>query len=401
MDMSILDKVDMRELGRELQEARKKRGITQEEAAEAIGVARTTVVAIEKGERRIRPGELIKLARKYGRQVSDFVRPRPKVDPFQVQFRGPSWRTEEDDLKIGPFVDDFEELCRDYLELEEITKAPLAFKYLPEYEIAGLSTEQAAEWVALEERNRLGLSDGPIPMLRNILEQDVGLRIFYIPLPPKYSEMYYFDPQIGGCIAINSSEPDDRGLWSLAHGYAHFLVHRYKSEVLINNGYQRKPESERFADTFALHFLMPSSGLTRRFNDIRRTNGTITLAYLLTLANYYGVSFTALMDRLEMLRLLPTGTLDKLREKGFKVREAQRELGLQPVTTPSEKLPKRYQYLALIALDHELITEGQFASFLRLSRLEARNIAELLREQSDGLIDNKSVDQDIRQLLQA
>jgi len=46
MDTNILDTIDMRELGKELQQARIKRGLTQEEAAKIIEVARTTITAI-------------------------------------------------------------------------------------------------------------------------------------------------------------------------------------------------------------------------------------------------------------------------------------------------------------------------------------------------------------------
>ena len=61
--------------------------MTQESAAKVINAARTTMVAIEKGERRLKATELIKLARAYGKSVSDFVRERPVVQPFSVQFR--------------------------------------------------------------------------------------------------------------------------------------------------------------------------------------------------------------------------------------------------------------------------------------------------------------------------
>ena len=118
MNADILDTIDMRELGKELQQARVKRGLTQADAARIIDVARTTITAIEKGERRIKAGELIKLAQAYGRQVSDFVRPRPKVEPFQVQFRGSYLRSEEDAAQIALSVDELEKLCRNYLELE-------------------------------------------------------------------------------------------------------------------------------------------------------------------------------------------------------------------------------------------------------------------------------------------
>lgn len=402
MDKNILDTINMGELGKELQQARTKRGLTQEDAAKIIEVARTTITAIEKGERRIKAEELIKLAHAYGRQISDFVRPRPQIEPFQVQFRGPTQRTLEDDTTIAPYIDMLEELSRNYFELEQIEEAPLVRKYPPEYEIVGLRTEQAAESVAIEERNRLGLGDGPIPILRETLEQDVGLRIFYLPLrPSKFSAIYLYDNQLGGCIAINSLHPEERRRLSLAHDYGHFLAHRYKPTVFVEDSYHRLPESERFADYFALYFLMPTSGLKRRFNDIRRTKQKITPADLCTLAHYYGVSVAAITLRLEDMKLLPTGIWDKLREGGFKVREAQQQLGLGTIPAQDEKLPMRYQYLAVDAFDQGLITEGQFARFLEVDRVEARHIAEVLRQHTRGVTDNVTIDLDMTQSLGA
>jgi Zn-dependent peptidase ImmA (M78 family)/DNA-binding XRE family transcriptional regulator len=401
MDVNILDKIDMRELGKKLQDARKRRGLTQEAAAQLIEIARTTLVAIEKGERRIKAGELIKLAHVYGRQVGDFVRLRPQVESFQVQFRGPSSMTDEDEALIAPHISEFEELCRDYLELEEITGAPLVRRYPSEYQIAGLRPDRAAEIVAIQERNRLDLGDSPIPtdpIMRDVLEQEVGLRIFFIDLPNRFSEMYHYDHKLGGCIAVNGLHPEERRRLSLTHAYGHFLAHRFKPEVLLQQGYQRKPESEQFADAFSLNFLMPAGGLAVRFTDIKRTQGKVTVLDLCRLANYYGVSVQAMVLWCEDLKLLRTGTWDILQARRFKVREAQQQLGLDPLPEQRELLPKRYQYLALTALEEGLISEGQFAHFLRTDRLEARLLAHELRlqtigEEMDGSIINSDLTQ--------
>lgn len=379
MDSDILETIDMKVLGRELQQARSRKDLTQEDAAKIIDVARTTLIAIEQGNRRIRAGELIKLAHAYGLQVSDFVRPRPVLAMSQPQFRGPWLKTEEDNKLIGPYVEQLKQLTRDYFELERITETPLVRKYPPEYNTGRLRTSEAAESIASEERIRLGLGDGPIPLLRDILEQDIGLRIFYYQLPPKFSAIYLYDEEVGGCIVVNSHHPEERRRWSLAHDYGHFLTYRQKPTVFIEDGYQRKPESERLADDFATYFLMPTSGVTRRFNDIRRTKEKVTAADLCILANYYGVSVEAMTRRLEDLKLLPTGLWEKLREGGFKVREAQRQLGLGALPARDQKLPTRYQYLAIEAFDRELISEGLLARFLGVDRLEARRIGELLR----------------------
>lgn len=399
MDVNILDTINTRELGKRLQEARQKRGLTQEDAAKILDVARTTITAIEKGERRLKASELIRLARAYGRQVSDFVRQRPAIESLQVQFRGPASLSQEDREAIAPQIGVFEEYCRDYLELENIAGSQQLRKYPAEYSIEGLSVEQAAEAIALEERNRLALGDGPIPILRDILEQDVGVRIFYLSLPSQFSAMYFYSDQLGGCIAINRNHPEGRRRWSLAHDYLHFLAHRDTSSVFVEGEYQRVPESERIADAFARYFLMPTSGLTRRFNDLRRTKPTVTFADLCTLAYYYGVSVAALTLRLEEMRLLPLGLWGKLRESGLKVRDAQNELGLEAIPAQAEPLPVRYQYLALDAFDQELITEAQFAHFLHVDRLKARRIAEILRQHASDVTDTTNIELSTAQLL--
>ena len=297
MATNILDNIDPKRLGELLQQARKKCGMTQTDAAKVIKAARTTMVAIEKGERRLKPTELIQLARAYGRSVSDFVRPRPVVKPFEVQFRAVYQRNEQQKSEIEPFILHLEELCQNYLELEKIMDAPLPQNYPAEYQVANMPIKSAAESIAVSERQRLGLGDAPISKLRDILEQDVGLRIFYLKMPQKYSEVYSYNEEVGGCMAINASHPEERRRWSMAHGYLHFLVHRYKPEFQFDNQYQRYPESEQLAETFPKYLLMPTSGLFKRFNDMCRTHGKFTPTNLFTLAHHYGVSVEALVYR--------------------------------------------------------------------------------------------------------
>ena len=396
MATNILDKIDMSRLGELLQQARKKCGMTQAQAAEVIDAARTTIVAIEKGERRLKPTELIKLARAYGRAVSDFVQPRPVVQAFEVQFRAAYRRNEEEEAQINPSILRLEELCRNYLELEEIVDAPLPRNYPQEYEVTFMPIPAAAESIAIAERQRLGLGDAPIPRLRDVLEQSVGLRIFYLQMPSKYSEAYSYDDKLGGCMAINANHPEERRRWSLAHGYLHFLAHRRKPVVDFDGQYQRLPESERLAEAFPKYFLMPTSSLLKQFNDMHRTHGKFTPTNLFTLAHYYGVSVEALIYRLEEMALLPSGTWDRLRDRGLKVRQVQQELGLEDIHQRADTTPIHYQHLAIEALERGLITEGRFADFLGVDRLEARRIAEALREYSSGMIE-ESAHLDLRQ----
>ena len=143
MDMSILQSLDPREFGRRLQEARKARGWTQQQAADQLGVARTTLTAIEKGERRIQPTELSRLATSYGRSVGELLRRGESVESFAVQFRatlGPEAPTQQE---FAPYQGEFQRLCEDYLALEELCQAPLPRKYPQPYEIGGTAARAA------------------------------------------------------------------------------------------------------------------------------------------------------------------------------------------------------------------------------------------------------------------
>ena len=86
-DMSI-DELNSVEVGERLRVAREAAGITQAAAAIDINVARTTLIAIEKGQRRVRIDELKKLARLYAMSVNALLRresgPRRSCPSFQI-----------------------------------------------------------------------------------------------------------------------------------------------------------------------------------------------------------------------------------------------------------------------------------------------------------------------------
>lgn len=377
MDPNILQILDPREFGRRLQEARKARGWTQQLAADQLGVARTTLTAIEKGERRIQPTELMRLASAYGRSVGELLRRGEPAEAFAVQLRatlGPDAPAHEE---IAPYQVEFQRLCEDYLALEDLCRAPLPRKYPQPYEIGGTAPESAAEDVATAERNRLGLGEGPILSLRELLESDVGLRIFSMDLPSRVAAMFAYTDRLGGCIAVNRRHPEERRRQSIGHEHGHFLSKRYQPEVVLLGRYQRQPDHERFAEAFARCFLMPAAGLSRRYHELHRSReGRITPADLCRLAHFYFVSVEALTRRLEELRLVRPGTWERLQGAGFKVREAQALLQLSRHRASDQLLPTRYLYLAAEAFERDDLSEGQFARFLRVDRLEARRLIE-------------------------
>jgi Zn-dependent peptidase ImmA (M78 family)/DNA-binding XRE family transcriptional regulator len=393
MERHVLDSIDPLVIGQRLGEARRARRVTQQQAATALGVARTTITAMEQGIRRPRATELVTLAQLYGRQVGELVRPaREGAEPnFIVQFRsarGPSDVIDEEGRDAD--TQRFEDLCRWYVELEEDLGAPLPRHYPFPYDVSNTPPDRAAEAVAIDERNRLDLGDGPIGDLWGILETDVGLRVFVMEmLNNRIAGMFIYSDDYGGCIAVNANHPEEKRRWSATHEYAHFLTDRFKPEITVLRSYQRVPSSERFADAFARHFLMPGAGLVRRFDSMRRAKDSpITPADILLLSHHYKVSFQAMMWRLEELKLLRSGTLDMLQSQGFVLSKVRKLVGLPAATVERSHLPHRYQMLVAQAYTQGLLSEGQLAQRMVTDRVDALlRVRELTQEDdssSDG-----------------
>lgn len=374
--MHQLESVDPRTLGQRIAEARKARGKTQEEVAKHLGCSRPTYIAIEKGDRAVKPEEITKLALFLGRKVHELVRPGERVGELQPHLRAVADKMKEgDEIELLEGIDELQRLAEDYRELERCMNAPLRFNYPPEVNLTTrLDVTQLAESVAIQERQRLGLGDQPVTNLRSILEWDVGLRIFYWPLPSAIAGMYAFAPDLGCCILINRKHPAVRRRVSMLHEYGHLIVDRYKPGIDYLTYGGRKPANERFAETFALGFLMPASSVQQRFNAIVTSTSDFQVADLCRLSHFYFVSVEAMCLRLEQLGLTPKGTWRSLKESGLASQTAASILELPSHPESDQPYPERYKYLAVHAFEQGKISQGRLARFLRCDPVTAREI---------------------------
>lgn len=365
-------------VGQRLAEARKVRGITQETAAEHIGVSRPTFIAIEKGERAARPAEIVKLAALYGQPVSHFVRTGEPVTDFQPHFRAAMEKVKPAEAEqLRAAIAEFKEFVENYLDLERRMKAPMRLNYPQPVELnARVNVAELAEDVASRERQRLGLGDQPVADIRTLLESDVGVRIFFGRLPSMFAGMYIFVDGLGGCMLINSVHPPERQRASIAHEYAHLIVDRYTAGIDYLTIPGRKPANERFAESFAMSFLMPASSVRFRFNEVVNSTGNFQVADLVELKHRYAVSMEAMALRLEHLGLLKSGTWGLLQEKKIPVREAERRLGLITASRPEAAYPERYRFLAVHAYERGELSEKELANYLRCDVWEARRVVQ-------------------------
>ena len=78
-----------------------------------------TLVAIEKGDRRITPRELVMLASVHGRPLSEWLSEKPAPVPLVPQFRMPPRELNLKQSEVREAASKLESLARDYAELEE------------------------------------------------------------------------------------------------------------------------------------------------------------------------------------------------------------------------------------------------------------------------------------------
>jgi len=357
-----------------LRRAREDRGFSQEETASRLGVSRTTLVAIEAGERRLRAEELLELATIYEEPLDALLREDPGPRQLAAQFRTAAGKLPEH-VELRTAAAELQRLSEDYFELERIAEAPLSIRYPTSTQVTG-NPDRNGRLLAEGERLRLNLGDGPLPHLREVLENEVGMRIFAIPLPSRIGGLFGFDTELGACVAMNAKQPWERQRWSLAHEYAHFLTRRERPEItVVISEYQRVPTNERFADAFARHFLLPAQGVRRRWELAATDAGAATAGLLLQQADWWGVSFQAFVLRLEGLKLVRPGTFQSFAGRGFAVEEGRALLGLPARNADDRLLPRRYRLLALSAFSDGLLSEERLARLLREDRVAARALA--------------------------
>jgi Zn-dependent peptidase ImmA (M78 family)/transcriptional regulator with XRE-family HTH domain len=371
--------LDPRILGQRIAEARKSRGKTQEEVAEFLGYSRPTYIAIEKGERTVKPDEIIKLASFFGRKVNELVRPGEPVTDLQPHLRAVADKMKTGDefqAQLNAAIDQLQALAEDYLELERLMGSPHRPSYPSEIVLnVKLDAAGQAEVVANQERNRLGLGDQPLINLRSTLEWEVGLRIFYTPeLPSSIAGMYAYSAELGACILINRNHPPERRRVSMLHEYGHFLLSadRYKSGIDYLALPGRKPANERFAEAFALCFLMPATSVRQKFHGIVATTGDFQVADLCRMKHFYFVSLEAMTLRVEQLGLIPKGTWDSLKESKFAPRKVEELLGLSSRPLADDTVPEQYKNLAVRAYERGLLGDSDLAHYLRCDIATAR-----------------------------
>jgi Zn-dependent peptidase ImmA (M78 family) len=377
------------ETGERLRIAREAARVTQADAASAIRAARTTIVAIEQGQRRIRMDELQKLAKLYGTSVNAILRREAVHVDLAPKFRRLIANEDEAGAEATELL---AVLAKAEVELENLLGVRRIANYPPERPILGGDVRTQAEQDALELRQWLGLGLAPVRDMVTLLELELGVRVYVRRLPARISGLFAYEEGLGACILLNASHPRERRTLTAAHELGHLVATRREPDVVREVGAERSPE-ERYCNAFARNFLMPARAVMQKFKEVTVGSARMTRRHVIVLAHFFGVSREALVRRLEELGLAKRGTWDWFQDNGGIADEQVRQV-LGDLVTPdpqkseaSHPTTLRLNMLAAEAARRELMSEGQLARLLRLDRVQLRAIldaAETEENEADG-----------------
>lgn len=364
------------DLGERLRIAREAANLTQKDAAEAVGVARTTLVAMEQGQRRIRIEEIQQLAKIYKMSVNTLLRKEAVHVDLAPRFRK---LLASGDSAAASAAELLSDLARAEVELENVLGIKRTQNYPPERSMLGSDVSTQADQDALELRHRLGLGYAPIIDIVTLLELELGVRVFVRRVDPKISGVFAYDEAIGACILLNANHPKSRRDQTASHELGHLISARRAPEVL-HLDCQEDSREERYANAFGRSFLTPGPAVRLKFKEVTAGASHITRRHIIVLAHLFGVSREAMTRRLEELDLTKKGAWDWFEGNGG-ITDVQARQVLGDLIVPDKHKAEaarpttlRLNLLAAEAYRRELLSEGQLARLLLLDRVELRGI---------------------------
>jgi Zn-dependent peptidase ImmA (M78 family)/transcriptional regulator with XRE-family HTH domain len=374
--MARLDDIPASDIGERLRAARVEAKKTQDEAATALSVSRPTLISIEKGQRKVKLEELETLARFYGSSIHRLL----SRETVHVDLHGRFRRMGSDDREGSNALTQLNRLASASVELERLLGIRFAPSYPPEQPITAGSVERQAEEAAMGLRHKLGIGMAPITDIVSLLENELGIRVFIRGLPSKIAGLFAYDPAVGACILLNAKHPWERRALTAAHETGHFVCNRSTVD-LVEDEEAITTAEERYANAFSYAFLMPPAGVRKRFQEIVESDQRFTPRHLVLMAHAFHVSPEAMCRQMERLELLPRGSYDSMRERGFDRTFVRGLIGdIAPTINAAPQNPRLIQ-LVSSAYRRELVSEGQLASMLGMDRLEVRRMLDVFGDE--------------------
>ncbi|MBO4691146.1 MAG: ImmA/IrrE family metallo-endopeptidase [Bacteroidales bacterium] len=162
------------------------------------------------------------------------------------------------------------------------------------------------EYIIESEANELRFQfsiDVQSPVDVEALLQKKGILSVFTSMSENFSGMCL--KSMGGennFILINSNQPLGRQYFTIAHELYHVYCQK-PQEFKVHSCQILKSDSpvENHANVFASYFLMPTMGVADMLNKMKCNKHNVTAAHIISLCNYFRVSYKAMLVRVNKL----------------------------------------------------------------------------------------------------
>lgn len=384
-----------KELATRLRLAREAQNISQLQAAEAVGLPRTSITQIEAGNRAVSTLELTKLAKLYRHSVSYFLEETPEVEENldKMLYRAKPGLSNWHNFKEQ--VNHYINLCKEGMILEKLLQFETRLGP-PKYALSMPKNKSEAviqgTLVAEQERNRLGLGVNPIGDIAALVSNQ-GIWACGADLPDEISGLFFNTAKTGMIILVNASHVKARKRFSYVHEYAHALFDRDEN-IRISSTDNNSENIEVRANAFAAAFLIPHDGIINVLRNLNKGKAsrdeqvifdvsadskvdvenraipfsqTITFQDVAIIAHCFGVSYQAAVYRLRSLSIISLSECNKLIDSYHEGKKFLASIGMLNDIESEEKdesqwdreLRSELAYLTVEAYRREEISRGR------------------------------------------
>jgi Zn-dependent peptidase ImmA (M78 family)/DNA-binding XRE family transcriptional regulator len=365
-------------------------GYSQDDVAAALGVSRAMVSYWESAKRSPNDRQRAALARLYRVSMAQLEGREPlpiRGDEARMLFRGA-----ENELsgqaKRG--VREFSEFLDNYAHLAGLANVPIrGMTQSPFVSTSAYETADDARRKAEEVRAHLRLGLGAISDIDAVAEL-LGVTVFRAALGADLTQAlsgaFFAHPHVGFSILVNLQMTPGRRRFTLAHELAHALFHSDRDRFVLS--LPRGGPRERFADTFAGEFLMPTEGIRRVLEDGGVGPRVTDPAEVVLLQRIFNVSFGMTLVRLQRAKLISQHDFAEFQRVrpvvlaqslGYDI--GDEEFVQHPEYWRIRRFPRRFIGLVRDTVIRGIISPASAANLMWLS---IDDIEELIRERQTG-----------------
>jgi XRE family transcriptional regulator, fatty acid utilization regulator len=354
-------------LGARIQKLRIEKGLSQKDLAEACGIpAHQTISMIEKGRREVKAAELQLLASALNYDLEAMLAPEPEeAGEPAILWRSPTGRRTHVRSRRARLEAHFARKLLDYARSEKLCGLEPAL-WLDEFSWDWKNPSPLqAEKLARNVTEALSPGARPAFTLARLLEEELLIKIWYDDIGSVGRAACTRGPSGYGML-INALEAPWRRNFNVARELFHLIAWPADAPRDVSPA-----QIDRLANTFASSLLLPHTEFDRLLSR-RKAGARLNFEDLFQLARDFGVAAESVLWRLEGLRRMGSGDVERLLRDSHLRAIDRNTVGATWLRAP--RYPERFVRLCFFAWRRGGLSRPALASMLDVAPAEVRGI---------------------------